>query len=118
MDRSSTTVMLVAALLLPSCSGHEKSQQTGKEALSEECPGARANAWLLKKIQGTWSVRYADYEFGQKPPTGKPIGTLEFDVCSYRFKSLPMPELKSRKSLAELALARRELRKVPSSLIR
>jgi len=109
MSRSSRIVLVAGAILQSACSGHEKGDRTGEPVIQEECPGARENAWLLKRLQGTWSVGYADYNEGQKPPTAAPIGTLEFNGCRFRFVPLPLAEQKQLDSLANLALARRDL---------
>ncbi len=98
-------IAAIAAMTVTiACSGHDRGV-----APKEECPGAEAHAYQLKRIQGSWKVGYADYEKGQKPPGARRIGVLEFSGCRYSFTPRPSAELAEAGALEELALSRREL---------
>jgi hypothetical protein len=93
----------VVLALASACSGHRRPVDT------DECASAVRDPALFKRVQGDWTVRFADYSRGQKPPTKVAIGTLTLAGCRYSFRPAPAVDELGSGAWREYPIARTAL---------
>ncbi|MEZ4451854.1 MAG: hypothetical protein R3B09_20490 [Nannocystaceae bacterium] len=83
MDSSRARSLGLVAALCTACTSHSLERDHGERA----CPGADLDPGLLWRIQGTWTVRHADYLRGAKPLGLEQVGALTVAGCRYTFSA-------------------------------